>query len=498
MKSNKSTGKFGIPVKYIKIAVDVISPILTKIYNQCIITGSFPDVLKVAEVIPIHKAGPKDICSNYRPISLLSPFAKIFEKCLHFQLYNYFTRNNLLNKNQYGFVKKSSTSDAVLDIYNQILQNLNEKKITCSIFLDLAKAFDCINHDILLKKMEKYGVRGLPLKLFQSYFQNRQQFTSINNVSSHMNNIICGVPQGSTLGPLLFNIYINDLPLTSKLQVRLFADDTNLTASHYNGGILAKLVNNELVHISNWMKINKLTINYTKTEYIIITNKKAKLDYTVKIDQTTIKQSKCIKYLGVLLDDSLSWKPQIDRVSSKMASGCWALYHLRKYVDSKTLLMVYYSIIHSHLNYCLSSWGSASASTLMPINKLQKKALRTITFSNIISHTKPLFFKLQILKINDMYKFEIGKIMHKISNNLYSHISKLFVITDQIHSHNTRQNTKKNYFLPRVHTFQAQKSLHYYGAKLWNEIPKPIKESTFFKFKKELKVNLLSQYAGTH
>ena len=370
MKSNKSTGKFGIPVKYIKTAVDVISPILTKIYNQYIITGSFPDVLKVAEVIPIHQAGPKDICSNYRPSSLLSQFAKIFEKCLHFQLYNYFTRNNLLNKNRYGFVKKFSTSDAVLDIYHQILQNLNEKKITCSIFLDLAKAFDCINHEILLKKMERYGVRGLPLKLFQSYFQNRQQFTSVNNVSSHMSNIICGVPQGSTLGPFLFIIYINNLPLTSKLQVRLFADDTNLTASHYNGGISAKLVNNELVHISNWMNINKLTINYAKTKYTIITNNKAKLDYTVKIDQTTIKRSKCIKYLGVLLDDSLTWKPQIDRVSSKLASGSWALYHLRKYVDCKTLIMVYYSIIHSHLNYCFSSWGSASASTLMPIKKL--------------------------------------------------------------------------------------------------------------------------------
>ena len=345
--------------------------------------------------------------------------------------------------------------------------------------------------------MEKYGVRVLPLKLFQSYFQNRQQFTSINNVSSHMNNIICGVPQGSTLGPLLFNIYINDLPLTSKLQVRLFADDTNLTASHYNRGILAKLVNNELVHISNWMKINKLTINYAKTEYIIITNKKVKLDYTVKIDQTTIKRSKCIKYLGVLLDDSLSWKPQIDRVSSKLASGCWALYHLRKYVDSKTLLMVYYSIIHSHLNYCLSSRGSASASTLMPINILQKKALRTITFSNIRSHTKPLFFKLQILKINDMYKFEIGKIMHKISNNLYFHISKLFVITDQIHSHNTRQNTKKNYFFLECTHFKLKN--HYtimvqsYGMKYQNQLKKVLSLNS-----RKLKVNLLSQYAGTH
>ena len=128
--------------------------------------------------------------------------------------------------------------------------------------------------------------------------------------------------------------------------------------------------------------------------------------------------------------------------------------------------MVYNCIIHLHLNYCLSSWDISSASTLMPINKLQKKALRTITFSNFRSHTKPLFFRLQILKINEMYKFEIGKIIHKIFNISYSHISKLFVITDQIHSHNTRQNTKKNYSLPQVHTFQAQKSLHYYGAKL--------------------------------
>ena len=151
----------------------MISPILTKIYNQCIITGSFPDVLKVAEVIPIRKAGPKVICSNYRPISLLSPFAKIFEKCLHFQLCNYFTRNNLLNKNQHGFVKKSSTSDAVLDIYNQILQNLNEKKITCSIFLDLAKAFDCINHDILLKKNGKVWCTWTSTKIISKLFSKQ-------------------------------------------------------------------------------------------------------------------------------------------------------------------------------------------------------------------------------------------------------------------------------------------------------------------------------------
>ena len=185
--------------------------------------------MKIAEVIPLYKSGSKNSCSNYRPITILSPFSKIFEKYPHIQLYNYFTQNKILDKNQYGFIKHSSTNDAVMDAYNKFLLYLNQKQVTCAMFLDLSKAFDCLNHNILLKKLEKYGIRGLPLKLFQSYLSNRQQFTIVNGVSSDMMKITCGVPQGSTLGPLLFIIYTNDLPQATKLQVRLFADDTNLT-----------------------------------------------------------------------------------------------------------------------------------------------------------------------------------------------------------------------------------------------------------------------------
>ena len=355
LKSSKSAGKFGIPIKYIKLSAKIVSPLLAKIYNNCIKTGCFPDILKIAEVIPLYKSGPKDICSNYRPISILSPFSKIFKKCLHFQLYNYFHQKNIFCRNQYGFRKNSSTNDAVIDIYNELLLNLNNKKITCSIFLDLAKAFDCINHEILLLKLEKYGIRGLPLSLFRSYLMNRKQVTIVNDINSDMNDISCGVPQGSTLGPLLFIIYVNDLPLATNLHVRLFADDTNITASHHHKDTLEKIVNKELKQVNNWMKLNKLSINYKKTEYIIITNKKEKPSYDIKIDQTTLCQNSCIKYLGVLIDDTLTWKPQVDKMCSKLASGCWALYQLRPYVNSATLMMVYYSFIHSHLNYCINS-----------------------------------------------------------------------------------------------------------------------------------------------
>ena len=213
LDSSKNTGIDGIPIKYIKMAATVITPKLTQLFNICIKKGCFPQALKIAEIVPILKKGNRENCCNYRPISILSPFAKIFEKCLHEQFKKFFIKNDLISSQQYGFQKNCSTSDAVVDIYSNLIKNIENELITCSIFLDLAKAYDTIDHRILIAKLEKYGIRGVPLQLIESFLTNRQQYTTIKSTKSATNKVICSIPQGSTLGPLLFTIYINDLPL---------------------------------------------------------------------------------------------------------------------------------------------------------------------------------------------------------------------------------------------------------------------------------------------
>ena len=349
LDSNKSTPSTSSSIKLLKMSAKIIVPALTIIFNRCLSEGIFPDIFKTAEVVPIYKSGSKSTISNHRPICLLCPFSKLLEKCIYTRINNFFNTHKLLYDSQFGFRNNCSTENAVLQLHNELLENISKKKISCSIFVDLKKAFDTVNHNILLQKLQKYGIRGIALKLLTNYLSNRNQYTIINGQKSQLKSITHGVPQGSTLGPLLFIIYINDLYLSSNFKVNLFADDAHLLLSNQSPKTLQTKVNTELIKISNWLKTNQLTLNLTKTTYLIITKKTLTHKFHITIDNYELEENFQAKYLGVIIDNKLNWNEHVKYIRNKLASACWALKNLKNYLNPNSLKI--YITVYFTRNY---------------------------------------------------------------------------------------------------------------------------------------------------
>ncbi len=313
ISNNKATGIDKISCKIIKLAAPAISDSLTLIFNQAITLSTFPDEWKMARVIPLHKSGQRNIPGNYRPISVLPAISKIMERILYDQLYNYLTKFELLSDSQFGFRKFHSTATALLDCTNDWYVNLDRKMFNLVVFIDLKKAFDTVDHTILLRKLELYGIKGQALTLLESYLTNRTQKCQVKNSFSSEKLIKCGVPQGSILGPLFFLLYINDLrECLNKTKPRLFADDTNLTASGDSITDLEAAVNSDLENLRKWLISNKLSLNVAKTEFMLIGSKPmikkiSDSHPNIFIENKQIKQVFECKTLGVTVDQHLSW-----------------------------------------------------------------------------------------------------------------------------------------------------------------------------------------------
>ena len=351
-------------------------------------------------------------CGNYRPISLISNLSKIFERLFYNQLEHFLDVHDLIYKLQFGFRKKYSTNHALLSIVEKIRHNLDKGNFACGVFVDLEKAFDTVNHNILLSKLEHCGIRGRENQWVKSFLTNRDQFVNLNNCTSSNKTITCGVPQGSILGPLLFTIYINDMnKAIIDCLTHHFADDTNLLYAHKDPNVIRKVVNKDLALLFQWLCANRLSLNVAKTEFIIFRPPRKNLPERIvlKLNNTKIFESYNIKYLGLLMDTRLNWKAHIHELSKKLSQAIGMLYNIRKSCNQQVLLSLYHAIFNSHMTYGLPIWGNTTKSILNRIVLLQKKALRAISYSGYNDSSSPIFKNLNILKLNDEYNCIIAK-----------------------------------------------------------------------------------------
>ena len=358
-ENKTSSDCFGMDMCIVKNIISCVLKPFTCICNKSFLEGSFPVHMETAKVVPLFKAGDKCNFTNYRPVSLLPQFSKILEKLFCNRLDKFIKRHNILSSNQYGFRKNHSTSLALIDLIEELTNSIDNKKITVGIFIDLKKAFDTINHDLLLRKLNCYGIRGVAHKWLSSYIKNRNQYVSYNNVDSKLMDITCGVPQGSILGPILFILYINDLCNVSNfLKFVLFADDANLFASGDNIISLCEEINIELLKINMWFKVNKLSLNLSKTNFMVFSNRKVEnCEINFKIENIMISRVFECKFLGVLIDSKLTWKNHIIMVKEKLIKCNVIMFKASIYLNTEALRTLYCSLFLPYINYCSEVWG---------------------------------------------------------------------------------------------------------------------------------------------
>lgn len=482
-KPKSSSGIDNMSMKLLKRVGAHLSPSITLIINQSLNSGIFPDSLKIARVIPLFKKGDAFLFDNYRPISLLPVISKIFEKTVHSQLYNYFKLHNLLYKHQYGFRTDHSVETATLEFVDRVLNLLDENFNPFSVFIDLSKAFDTLNHNILLRKLSYYGIRNTSLSWFESYLTNRWQYVDYDGNPSSVKNISIGVPQGSILGPLLFLIYINDINTVSPLfHILMYADDATLTSTlccKGLGGIDVPaqsdpnaFINSELNKIYEWLCINELSLNISKTKYMIFHLPQKKIDDSnmpnLTIDNTDLERVTEFIFLGTTISETLSWKPHVNNICKKLSRTIGIINKLKNTVPPFTLLTIYNSLFNSHINQSILVWGHAPGR----IPFLQKKAIRCIFNVKYNGHTNTLFKENSLLKFQDIYNRAMLKFYFKYKNNkVPAYFNHMFEQIIPCHDYNTRQNFTRFHISNKLYT---SKCIRFFIPKLLNDTPRCI------------------------
>lgn len=487
LKNSYSYGWDELSTNLLKQCISSISNPLTYVINQSLRYGIFPEKLKFGIIKPLFKKGDAKEVSNYRPIALLSAFSKIFEKVVYLRLIKYLETNKILNASQYGFRKEKNITHAIFDLIQSVLQALDSSNRVAGIYCDLSKAFDCVNHLRLLDKLRSYGIKGETLHWFKSYLTTRHQKVMIE----HSSNIKAesswletkhGVPQGSILGPILFLIYINDLPLSIiDSQVILFADDTTLISKAESNELLSEKLKENTITINQWLHMNNLTMNVAKTHLLQFNcrHKPKENKCMIDIPPVKIEPVNSTKFLGIILDETLSWNGHIKTLSKTLCKACFALKTLLATVNQQIIITAYHALFSSYLRYGIIFWGNASDSII--IFRLQKRAIRIISNIPFNASCRPHFKRLEILPLPCLYIYSILIFLNLNQSMFDKH--------QHTHHHTTRNVKSKTYQYPIHRTTLLEKGPFYSAIKLYNNLPNSIKESV--NFKKSLKDYLL-------
>ena len=482
LNPKKSVGLDGISSKFLFDGRSTIKKHLLHIFNLSISSGCVPDVLKSAKVVPIHKKDNKRDVSNYRPVSILCSTSKILEKIVYNQVESYLLKNNILFDFQSGFRQNFSTDTCLIHITDYIKSEISLGRYVGMVLIDLRKAFDTVNHSIMCQKLEAIGFDQSTVAWFKSYLQNRTQLVNVNGVFSDKRNISCGVPQGSVLGPLLFNLYINDMQSSVSCKLMLYADDAALIVSHKDYNTVESNLSDNLYSLNNWLIHNKLSLHLGKTQSILFASKrklKIHSHLNVTCGRTPIESVKKTKYLGLKLNQNMDSSDIVTNIISKCNSRLKFMYRQAKHLPISAKKTLSNALIMCHFDYCSSAWSSSlTKDQAKKLQILQNKVVRFIFNFGNRTHVGPE--ELDKLGWLDTYHRSLqlkANHVHDIYyNNSPAYLQSNFVKVSNMHRYNTR-SCNYNFFVPQVKGLQSA-TFYYSAITLWNSLPADLKNTS--------------------
>ena len=479
LKVRKSCGYDDIPASFIKVLKNDLAECLTVLVNKCISQSVFPSQMKLSNITPVHKKKDRLEKDNYRSINLLPIISKLLENAINDQIYEYMS--NIFHTLLSGFRKKHGCKDILCKLTEDWRKALDNKHNIGVLAIDLSKAFDCMPHGLLLAKMYHYGIDIAACQLIKSYLHDRKQRVKIGTHVSPWTSVTKGVPQGSILGPLLFNIFINDLMLLDiKSAIYNYADDNTITYIHDDLGTIKYALQRDTTVIMDWFELNMMRANPEKFQLMFLGKSAVPNDY-INLNGTIIHATSDISVLGVEFDDTLDFSKHISTLCSKVSKQINALVRLKNLLDTESRMALYNSYIRCNFDYCSTVWMFTNKSNLQKLDKLNERAIRMVhneygsDYIDLLSQTKSH-------NIYNMCLKTLAVEMYKVRNNISpDYLMNLFVINCPVYGF----RDTNTFSLPHFNTKRyGYHSMQYIGSKLWNDIHVSLKDSDLCNFKR--------------